>query len=138
MMQITDDSFENVIGSAFDDVLTGNDENANELTGGDGDDELVGGDEDTSTDPTVGDTLKGGAGADELSGGGGNDTLEGGAGADELDGGDDPATTLSVADRSAAARVAANTLSYASSDAGVSVNLTVTARVSQVATPRAM
>ena len=99
---ITNDSFENIIGSAFDDVLTGNDE-GNMLTGGDGDDELVGGDGD--------DTLSGGAGEDELSGGAGDDTLEGGAGADELDGGDDAAT-------------GANTLSYASSDAGVSVNLT--------------
>ena len=101
------DSFENVIGSAYDDVLTGTD-GANVLTGGDGEDELVGGEGD--------DTLSGGAGEDELSGGAGDDSLEGGAGADELDGGDDAAT-------------GANTLSYASSDAGVAVNLT-TASVS--------
>ena len=103
---IEDNSFENIIGTAYDDVLTGNEEN-NMLTGGDGDDELVGGAGD--------DTLSGGAGADELSGSAGDDTLEGGAGADELDGGDD--------------ENGANTLSYASSDAGVAVNLT-TASVS--------
>ena len=116
---ITNDSFENIIGSAFDDVLTGNDE-ANVLTGGDGDDELVGNGGD--------DTLKGGAGEDELKGGAGDDTLEGGAGPDELDGGDAPDPTASATDRSTAAMNAGNTLSYASSDAGVSVNL-VTARV---------
>ena len=55
------------------------------------------------------DTLRGGAGEDDLEGGAGDDTLEGGAGADELDGGDD--------------ETGANTLSYASSDAGVAVNL---------------
>ena len=99
---ITANSFENVIGTAHDDVLTGNDED-NMLTGGDGDDELVGGAGD--------DTLSGGAGEDDLEGSAGDDTLEGGAGADELDGGDDAAT-------------GENTLSYASSDAGVAVNLT--------------
>ena len=122
---VTDDSFENLIGSAFNDVLTG-DENANKLTGGDGDDELSGAAGD--------DTLSGGAGEDDLSGGAGDDTLEGGAGADELDGGDDPAPTAGTAAeqsaaRSTAAAAAANTLSYAGSNAGVSVNLT-TAKVS--------
>lgn len=98
--------FENVIGTAYDDVLTGSNV-ANALTGGDGDDELVGGD--------GGDMLSGGAGEDSLEGGVGDDTLEGGAGADELDGGDD--------------ETGANTLSYAGSDAGVAVNL-ATASVS--------
>ena len=100
------DGFENVIGTAYDDVLTG-DGVANVLTAGDGDDELIGNDGD--------DTLSGGAGEDDLEGGGGDDTLEGGAGADELDGGDD--------------ENGANTLSYAGSDAGVAVNL-ATASVS--------
>lgn len=50
--------------------------------------------------------LKGGAGADQLFGAGGTDTLDGGAGADILDGGD-----------------GADTASYASSTAGVTVNL---------------
>ena len=102
---ITANTFENVIGSAYDDVLTG-DEGVNVLTGGGGDDELVGGNE---TDADTGDTLKGGDGEDSLEGGAGDDTLEGGAGADELDGGDNEA--------------GANTLSYAGSDAGVTVNL---------------
>jgi glucose/arabinose dehydrogenase len=51
---------ENIIGSAFDDTLTG-DTNAN--------------------------TLAGGAGVDTLNGGGGNDTLVGGPGGDTLNGG---------------------------------------------------
>ena len=93
----TIDNFENVLGSAHNDILTGDSE-ANMLMGGAGDDELDGG--------AGNDTLEGGAGADELDGGAGNDTLEGGAGADELDGGADN-----------------DTLSYASSDAAVTVDL---------------
>ncbi|WP_426954248.1 beta strand repeat-containing protein [Muricoccus radiodurans] len=52
---------ENLVGSAFDDSLTGEDSVAN--------------------------LLDGGAGADTLVGGGGNDTLIGGVGSDRLDGG---------------------------------------------------
>ncbi len=84
-----------VFGSAFDDLLIGNDEgNAlfggggkDTLVGGDGDDILVGGDGD--------DWLNGGDGDDLLFGdlaeGGGNDTLIGGTGNDILsgEGGDD-------------------------------------------------
>jgi Ca2+-binding RTX toxin-like protein len=55
---------ENVTGSAFADVITGNDAN-NDLRGGAGDDQLIGG-----------------AGSDFLFGGNGADTLTGGAGAD--------------------------------------------------------
>ena len=83
----TDDmftGFENVTGSAHDDVLTGDDYD-NTLLGEAGNDELVGG---------VGaDTLEGGAGDDTLYGGvaGGNlvgkDILRGGDGNDMLDGG---------------------------------------------------
>ena len=51
--------FENVIGSADDDILIG-DAGPNKLTGLDGDDEIVGG--------NGGDTIEGGAGADELDG----------------------------------------------------------------------
>ena len=89
-------NFENVMGSAHDDELTGNDD-ANVLTGGDGD--------------------------DDLEGEGGNDTLEGGAGADELHGG------YSNGGTAGAANTEMNRLSYASSDAGVMVNL-MTASVS--------
>ncbi len=102
-------NFENIIGSAYDDVLEG-DDTANVLTGLAGDDELAGNGGD--------DTLSGGDGDDELNGGLGDDTLEGGAGADELDGGaaeDSNGNPLAASTR--------NTLSYASSDAGVSVNL---------------
>ena len=94
-------NFENVRGSAHDDDLTG-DVNANRLWGL--------------------------AGDDDIDGAGGNDTIEGGAGADELDGGysdGDGDTTNNVN----AANSEVNTLSYATSNAGVTVNL-VTASVS--------
>ena len=81
-------NFENVIGSAHDDNLTG-DGVANVLTGGAGDDRLKGAD--------------------------GADTIEGGAGADEMDG--DNATVAGQT------RSLSDTLSYASSSAGVTVNL---------------
>lgn len=59
-------SVENVVGSAFADVLAGNARN-NGLQGGAGDDTLTGGDGN--------DRLHGGAGADSLDGGGGTDTV---------------------------------------------------------------
>ena len=64
----------------------------------------------------IANVLKGGDGDDDLEGMAGNDTLEGGAGADELHGG--------FTGTAGAANSEANTLSYASSDAGVTVNLT--------------
>ncbi|QUM71321.1 calcium-binding protein [Sphingopyxis granuli] len=63
-------SIENLVGSAFDDVLSG-DAGANRIYGGDGADNLYGRD-----------------GDDALYGGAGDDNLQGGAGADLLDGGD--------------------------------------------------
>ena len=70
-------SIENLMGSDFNDILTGN-SGANTLFGGDGIDTLNGGDGD--------DELNGGAGADTLTGGGGNDTFkfETGFGADTI------------------------------------------------------
>jgi Ca2+-binding RTX toxin-like protein len=62
-------SIENITGSAYGDILTG-DDGINVLTGLNGDD-----------------TLKGGGGDDTLNGDNGNDTLNGGAGADVLNGG---------------------------------------------------
>src|SRR6185369_12437762 len=59
--------FEKLVGSRFDDTLTG-DGGANRLEGGAGADVLVGG-----------------AGDDELEGGQGADTLTGGAGADKFE-----------------------------------------------------
>ena len=71
-------NIENLLGTAFNDVITGNNQ-ANELSGNDGDDTINGGDEN--------DTLRGGAGSDTLRGDGGNDTLYGGLGSDVLRGG---------------------------------------------------
>jgi Ca2+-binding RTX toxin-like protein len=70
-------SIENLIGSAFDDTLTGN-VAANRLAGANGDDELYGmGGLDTLYGGGGSDRLDGGAGADRLFGGAGNDTLLG-------------------------------------------------------------
>lgn len=66
---------ENLIGSAFNDVLIG-DANNNNLDGGAGNDSLNGGDGD--------DTLLGGAGSDTLAGGAGSDVVVGGAGSDTI------------------------------------------------------
>ena len=90
-------------GHASGDTAT----NFENITGSAHDDDLTG-----NAEANV---LKGLAGDDELVGGGGADTVEGGAGADEMDGGvaraDDQADDMM------------DTLSYASSDAGVTVNL---------------
>ena len=66
-------NIENILGSGYDDWLTGDDD-PNRLLGGAGDDRLEGG--------ADADTLNGGAGADTLNGGAGDDTLDGGAGDD--------------------------------------------------------
>ena len=86
-------NFENVKGSAHGDVLEALDGTANQ----------------------PGSTLWGLGGDDSLVGRDGDDTIEGGAGADELDGG--------YTGTGGAMNDQANTLSYASSDAGVMVNL---------------
>ncbi|SMX46409.1 calcium-binding protein [Actibacterium lipolyticum] len=87
---------EGIIGSDFDDRLSG-DDNANELRGGDGrdrlegrggDDILLGGD---GNDEVLGhagnDTLHGGNGNDNISSSDGDDTVYGDAGHDEIGGG---------------------------------------------------
>ena len=89
--------FENIKGSAHGDVLTA----------------LATGDSTTG----VGSTLWGLGGDDSLIGGAGNDTIEGGDGADEMDGGVQSGRADNVPNTQA------NTLSYAGSDAGVTVNL---------------
>lgn len=142
-------NIENLIGSGFDDYLTG-DAQDNVIEGGEGADTLDGaGGNDTlsyeSSDDRVritlndsgaantgrghasGDTavnfenIIGSAHDDELTGNNQDNVIEGGPGADEMDGGahTDPATTGNYGD----------TLSYKGSNAGVTVNLT-TARVS--------
>lgn len=81
-------SIENLIGSNFEDVLTG-DDRINRLTGGFRDDTLSGaGSADELFGGGGGDSLLGGPGNDTLDGGVSGDTLDGGSGADRLFGGD--------------------------------------------------
>jgi Ca2+-binding RTX toxin-like protein len=87
----------NLLGSAHDDTLIGND-GANRLEGGLGADRLDGG--------AGHDTLVGGEGNDVLNGEEGDDLIFGGAGADTIDGGD-----------------GIDTVSYSGSDAAVTVKL---------------
>ncbi|MCB1492054.1 MAG: hypothetical protein KDJ77_09695, partial [Rhodobiaceae bacterium] len=79
------DQYENVIGSAYDDFIAGN-ESANTLTGNDGDDTLIGyANTSGGTDSLIGgagnDNLIGSASDDRLVGDDGNDRLAGGFGA---------------------------------------------------------
>ena len=105
--------FENVKGSAHGDVLTALDGVAGQ----------------------TGSTLWGLGGDDTLVGGVGNDTIEGGAGGDEMDGGytptadDGTVSTATDGSDNGNRNFQTNTLSYAGSDAGVTVNL-VTATTS--------
>lgn len=71
-------NIQSVVGTAFNDVLTGADA-ADTLSGGGGNDTLTGGNAD--------DMLVGGDGNDQLAGGAGNDSLYAGAGTDSLSGG---------------------------------------------------
>ena len=73
-------SIENVVGSAYDDRIFG-DDGVNVLDGGAGNDLVYGG--------GGADTLKGSGGNDELDGGTGADTLDGSVGNDSLWGGED-------------------------------------------------
>jgi Ca2+-binding RTX toxin-like protein len=68
-------NFENIIGSAFGDRLSG-DDGANTIQGADGDDVING--------RGGADSIEGGAGNDLIDGGAGSDTLAGGAGSDTL------------------------------------------------------
>ncbi|WP_260473400.1 MULTISPECIES: cadherin domain-containing protein [Stenotrophomonas] len=77
---VLEDAFERVIGSGFDDVITGG-AGDDYIEGGAGNDKLYGG--------AGNDTLYGGDGDDLLDAQAGNDTLYGGAGNDILIGGDD-------------------------------------------------
>lgn len=77
---VLEDAFERVIGSAFDDVITGG-AGDDYIEGGAGNDKLYGG--------AGNDTLYGGDGDDLLDAQAGNDILYGGAGNDILIGGDD-------------------------------------------------
>ena len=80
-------SIENLIGSALDDIMTG-DNNANVINGGEGADTLSGsGGADTLSGAAGADVMQGGVGVDALNGGAGDDVLNGGAGSDALAGG---------------------------------------------------
>ncbi|MDQ1159332.1 Ca2+-binding RTX toxin-like protein [Sphingomonas sp. SORGH_AS 950] len=99
-------SIEHVIGSSFDDRITGT-AGADTIDGGAGADELIGNDGDDILSGGSGDDrLLGGAGADTLTGGEGDDDLVGGEGADVLTGGS-----------------GSDTADYATSAAAVRVNL---------------
>jgi Ca2+-binding RTX toxin-like protein len=101
--------FENILGSAYDDNLTGTDE-ANIITGGEGVDIIFGGAGD--------DILRGEAGNDTLVGGEGDDILSGGLGDDVLEGfilGGNPADDFFM-----------DTASYAEAESGVTVDLRIT------------
>ena len=89
--------FENIKGTAYGDVLTALNLEAD----------------------NPGSTLWGLGGDDTLVGGNGDDTLEGGAGADEVDGGFTATEDADADGRNSQM----NTLSYAGSDAGVTVDL---------------
>lgn len=88
---------ENIIGSFYNDQLTG-DAGANQIEGGEGNDVITGNAGD--------DVLNGGNGNDTLLGSDGNDLLTGGVGSDYIDGGN-----------------GIDTISYAASSAWVNVDL---------------
>ena len=78
---------EHVIGSQYNDTITG-DGAANTLDGAAGHDDISGmGDDDTVLGGAGNDTLRGNGGDDWLRGQAGNDVLNGGGGTDTLDGG---------------------------------------------------
>ncbi|MDZ4843388.1 MAG: calcium-binding protein [Hyphomicrobium aestuarii] len=72
-------NIETIVGSKYDDKISGNGDN-NQFIGGDGNDQIHG--------RGGNDVLIGGNGNDTLDGGIGNDTLVGGAGADHFEGGE--------------------------------------------------
>ena len=79
---------EDLIGSNYDDTLTGN-SGINKFYGGDGVDTLIGGaGADTLNGDAGDDKIYGGDDRDVLYGGAGDDTIDGGAGRDEIVGGD--------------------------------------------------
>ena len=128
-----DDDVEHIIGSMYDDVLHGRNDEDNtidgaggndaikgwggedKLTGGDGMDTLYGGNSD--------DTLMGGMGDDALKGDAGDDILSGGAGADKIFGGTVNPETMEHMDHGDN-----DTADYSESDAGVTIDLSKTSR----------
>ncbi|WP_284164419.1 Hint domain-containing protein [Frigidibacter sp. SD6-1] len=81
-------SIENVIGSGFNDTLTGSSAD-NQIFGGGGADSIAAGDGNDTVDGGDGnDTIDAGAGNDSVTGGLGNDSIFAGDGADSVSGGD--------------------------------------------------
>jgi Ca2+-binding RTX toxin-like protein len=120
-------------GSAFDDILTGDDlgvqfegQGGNDtITGGAGNDTLFGGDGNDNISGLAGiDGIDGGAGDDTVDGGAGNDTILGQAGNDSLAGGDGN-DTLQGGDGSDLldGGAGSDTANYADSAAAVTINL---------------
>jgi Ca2+-binding RTX toxin-like protein len=97
------DAEDTIFGGSLNDILTGN-AGADTLHGDDGDDTLLGGSGNDSLDGDAGnDSLNGGSlndiligrtGNDTLLGSGGNDSLDGGSDNDSLDGGQDNDTLI--------------------------------------------
>ncbi len=117
-------SIENVIGTSFNDNLIGSSA-GNQLEGGSGSDTLGGGGgNDTLLGGNGNDNLIGGSGHDSLDGGRGSDTLVGGGGNDTLLGGDGNDSLIGGSGHDSLDGGRGNdTVSYATSSAGVSVNL---------------
>jgi Ca2+-binding RTX toxin-like protein len=81
-------NFDDIIGSAYDDTLTG-DANYNYIDGGDGNDTIDGGDgDDTLIGGSGNDTITGGTGDTHVSGNDGDDMIIAGSGQIVADGGD--------------------------------------------------
>lgn len=84
-------SIEGLVGSQFDDVLVGTDDEAGRFDGLDGDDVIVTGDSNGNINIVFAgdgnDTVTGGSGRDRIEGGAGNDIINSGEGFDEIDGG---------------------------------------------------
>ena len=117
---------QDIVGSAYADVLFG-DSRDNTILGGAGDDMLYGGlgiSQDVISGGDGDDEVFGGLGDDGLFGDAGNDLLEGGAGADRLHGGDGDDLFLADADDSMIdGGAGADTLSFQKVDAGVELDL---------------
>jgi Ca2+-binding RTX toxin-like protein len=128
-------TIKNIIGTAFNDSITGNSED-NLLLGGGGNDQIDGGGgNDTiegggGDDSLVGgdgrDTALGGDGRDTLGGGLGNDSLDGGAGSDSLlgGGGNDFYTIVPGSTETIVGSAGVDTISFATAQLGISLSLT--------------
>ena len=116
-------TIESLTGSDHADILAG-DDRVNTISGGKGDDLLFGLDgSDTLMGGAGDDTLRGGDGGDELDGGFGDDMLHGGEGADVFKGGVAGDLNMDGDLTDAGEDGGTDTVSYAGSNAAVTVNL---------------